>query len=572
MKLVSVTVKNFRSYVVGQNDTPPTLAVGEGLNLLVGPNNCGKSNLLRAVALALEKHPAEAFNPQTDIPAQLTWAYPTITLHFRCSRRQSVEDTLLKYAQAYEDSTQSATISSYAANDQVRLRVSFSKSAAPNVVLLARGAGNRQGDAELLEKALTQFRKCVRFVYLKSGESLTKFLGGAFRELLHTVLRDHLKDHFTQAEARREEYVLGLVEELLQPLQTHAFDELRDVMAEITSLSIVPHVPTVAETLAKADIMVSDAADTALVNKGTGVRGALLVALLGYLAKNSRRSLVFAVEEPESFLHPRAQQELRRDLSDLAKRDDVTLLVTSHSPFMLDRSPSTILTPIRKDAQGRTSFGEQVRGNQSHVDAVADLFGETITPIALEAVEPIRTDARAVLLTEGYSDKFYMERAVEVASRTDLLDGLEIRHGDGAHKAAMHALFLAQMTQNSVPIGVVFDSDPYGKSACQLLKKKFNWKGGRVVTYLQWKDNVAGDVPVEAEDMFPEEFLLAFLQAAGDEVLAEKQRFNETSFHYGFTQVGKGRFLEFVQDHLKPSHTEKWLELIQTMRIKLGLG
>lgn len=39
----------------------------------------------------------------------------------------------------------------------------------------------------------------------------------------------------------------------------------------------------------------------------------MLVALLGYLARYSRRSLILAVEEPESFLHPRAQQELTQD-------------------------------------------------------------------------------------------------------------------------------------------------------------------------------------------------------------------------------------------------------------------
>ena len=109
MKLLSVSVKNFRSYVVGQNDRVPTLTVGDGLNLLVGPNNCGKSNLLRAIALALDTGAAGSFDPKVDIPSQLTWAYPTITLRFRCRAGTSVEGTLLKYADEYERTAQVAT-------------------------------------------------------------------------------------------------------------------------------------------------------------------------------------------------------------------------------------------------------------------------------------------------------------------------------------------------------------------------------------------------------------------------------------------------------------------------------
>jgi len=44
-----------------------------------------------------------------------------------------------------------------------------------------------------LEKALSQFRKSIRFIYLKSGESLNNFLSGAFKELLH--MRDGFLHH-----------------------------------------------------------------------------------------------------------------------------------------------------------------------------------------------------------------------------------------------------------------------------------------------------------------------------------------------------------------------------------------
>ncbi len=57
--------------------------------------------------------------------------------------------------------------------------------------------------------------------------------------------------------------------------------------------------------------------------------------MLRYLAEASKRSLVLAVEEPESFLHPTAQQTIRGDLEALDEHDDVTLMITTHSPFVV---------------------------------------------------------------------------------------------------------------------------------------------------------------------------------------------------------------------------------------------
>lgn len=82
MNLSTVTVRNFRSFVTDQGHPTPSLELGDGLNLLVGPNNCGKSNLLRAIALALEDSGGSRFDAGQDIPHQLSWAYPHITLRY----------------------------------------------------------------------------------------------------------------------------------------------------------------------------------------------------------------------------------------------------------------------------------------------------------------------------------------------------------------------------------------------------------------------------------------------------------------------------------------------------------
>ena len=67
----------------------------------------------------------------------------------------------------------------------------------------ARGGGDRRGNSELNDKAIRQFRKVMRFVAVDSGQSIEELLAGRFREILHGVLREELKDQLNDAEFAR---------------------------------------------------------------------------------------------------------------------------------------------------------------------------------------------------------------------------------------------------------------------------------------------------------------------------------------------------------------------------------
>jgi predicted ATPase len=567
MKLTSLTVKNFRSYTNAQGESPHKLILGDGLNVLVGPNNCGKSNLLRAVALALQDSGGTDFNPNHDVPSQLSWAYPAITLCLSSEARTSVERTLLSFLEDYERSAGAQKTN--ASTGEIVLRVTY-RNSSRDVAFGVRGSASKRGKPELNERALTQFKKCIRFIYLRSGEGLSNFLSGTFRELLHTVRQEHLSDEVAQAQKRRDEFIGKLKEDLLTPLGEHIRDELKHVMPEVESVSINPFVPSLEEILSSAEITIRDSADTSLLNKGTGVRGALLVGLLTYLAKHSRRSLVLAVEEPESFLHPGAQQDLRDNLLTLAKRPNVSLLITTHSPFMLSRTASTLITALSKTPDGRTVIGSQICGDQPHSPVVTSLFGETITPALLDLVQPPNNGIQAIVCVEGYSDKAYMEAVVRVTGRSDLLEGLEIRYGEGAHKAAVQAILVRQMVPQQIPVCVLLDSDEMGKSAKELLTTKFNWNGRHVFVYKKWRPDQS-NVPVEAEDMFEEKFLKRFVACQPAAVVAETMQYKSGEFHYGFTQDGKEAFLKHLGTHLTIENVGRWIAVLEDIRKSVGL-
>ena len=119
---------------------------------------------------------------------------------------------------------------------------------------------------------------------------------------------------------------------------------------------------------------------------------------------------IIIIEEPESFLHPAAQAEFGRVLHDLAEEFQVQVVITTHSPYLLNLShvSSNLLL-------NRCQQHEQLRET-----VIVDTSGENwARPFSLalglvsEELSPWRslllTSAKAILLVEGDVDKEYFE-------------------------------------------------------------------------------------------------------------------------------------------------------------------
>jgi len=72
-------------------------------------------------------------------------------------------------------------------------------------------------------------------------------------------------------------------------------------------------------------------------NRGAGTQNNLIIALFRLIADlNLGGSVIFAMEEPENSLHPKAQRQLLSVIQQIAKKNQV--IVTTHSPVFIDRS------------------------------------------------------------------------------------------------------------------------------------------------------------------------------------------------------------------------------------------
>lgn len=557
-------MRNFRSlYEEGDAEGAFSIDLCDGYNVIVGRNNCGKSNVLRAIALALD--PNFPFDKASDLPAQKLWAWPTVTLTFSVPGRTGPEKTLLKYADAYERSIKKgARVQTYAEDNQVHLQVQYSGSRdgyRRTERLKIKGVGGRQGSAEDREKVLRQLRSVVHFVLLESGQSLEVMLEGRFREILNSVIRDHLRSELDQARSDRTEYVRKLQEELLAPLRTQVAEQLAGVFPEITGTELSPGVSDVEQAIAEVSIQLTDSASTPLSRKGTGVRGGVLIAMLRYLAAQTRRTMIFAVEEPEAFLHPAAQKALSRDLLALGMQPDVSLIATTHSPFMVPRHADLKVVALDKDMAGRTRVVAEGVGAQRSTDLLSPLFGDLASAAIFERTTEFDASTRAVLLVEGETDCTYIRACVSATGRTDLVDGIVVESVNGTTNLLARVSQLLAVAPCLVV--VLVDNDDEGKKAQKLLKESLKLRPKEQL--LHYGDFFNASFRWEAEDLFPGSVLSGWLVDVGEDLLTGKERRPDGEWHYDLNTVGKAAFAGWVEGQTDGAPFGRWIEVLETV-------
>ena len=583
LKLEKIEVKKYRSLFDG--NSPVKLDLGEGVNSITGPNNVGKSNVFRALALALD--PDFVYNRSLDMPSVGGWAKPAVTLTFRvpANTKVSSEKTLLNRVDAYEHAVKPDIAQTYASQGIVKLRVTIEGSEGVvgkrREVFVANGGGalSLTDDDPILVKALEKFHECFHFVMISSGQSLESLMEGKFRDILHNVLREDLKKEYEAAELARGSYMTGLQDGLLKPLTERIGGQLKDLFPEIDSVVLTPDVLDLDETLSKMRVSVADAALTDLADKGTGVRGGLIVAILRHFADVGKRSLLFAVEEPESFLHPAAQEQLREDLEALAERKDVSLLVSTHSPYIVSKRPESKVFALSKGANGATRIEAEARGDEPHAGVLGGLFRDRLFIEWLDRAVAIPSDTKLTLVVEGGTDQAYAEIALRKAGREDLLEGLRfmkagdaLPEGGGASLAVMQAIITEAMS--TTPVTILLDNDEPGQHAAATLarireKTKLWGEKKTLFSYRLAFDGAPKDFPYEAEDLWPDHLIEKFLAAHPDEEFFTGKRMRpnpDKGWHYDINMQGKSAFVGYLKKHVKEEDCARWVRLYEAIR------
>lgn len=199
-----------------------------------------------------------------------------------------------------------------------------------------------------------------------------------------------------------------------------------------------------------------------LNKRGSGIRRLILVSFFKAAAErrlasgDKARSIIYAIEEPETAQHPNNQKILIESFKSLAEEDDCQVILTTHSPGFASELPTESIRYVTRDATGKP-----------RVQSGADVFGSVAAALGVVADSRIKV----LICVEGPTDIQALKCVSRVLHATDPalpdlsqdprfafvpLGGSTLQHWVAGH-------FLSGLGRKEVHI---YDSDvaDYGKS------------------------------------------------------------------------------------------------------------
>lgn len=349
MRLTRIDLEHFRS--VGKASLP----VGR-MCALVGANGAGKSNILRAVSFLLgERAPYGAALSREDFyghdlskPVVITLVFSNLTddeQTFFTRPRHNVMRHPPGGGRPY-------VAFRFVGRGQDDFDFGFADIDKPKSDVLTYPAGGiiRVGNDD---------RERVRCVVLDAAR-----LSDAFRTAPSSLFGQLLAQvNALLSDAERAEIATAMGEARDRIRQANAFSKLQadltagasDLVApgeEGLSLSLTPF--DTMDLLRGLQLMIDDGLVAPLREKGRGMQARMVVALLRAFVARRGLPVLFAVEEPEVFLHPHVRRRLVHVLRELARAGH-QVLYSTHDPILVAHIDPSELRVVRRTRAGGTT-------------------------------------------------------------------------------------------------------------------------------------------------------------------------------------------------------------------------
>lgn len=381
MRLVSFSVSNYRSILQANK-----LHI-DSFTSLVGPNNEGKSNILRALVLSLEL--LESVQESRVYRAgRVRYGGGTVErydwdLDYPQSRQEKHPEGKSRLDLEFELSDQEIAafrreIGS-ALNGTLPIRIELGpKSASFSITKPGRGKAKLMAKRDSIIRFLSSRIGLAYIPAVRTAAQAEEIIERLVSRALVRAEKDPEYQNALAVIARMQKPVLdALGNELSKTLQMF-LPSVKRVYLEVSER---------AQSYAlrrSSTVEVDDGTPTALSRKGDGVQSLAALAMMRYFTQSgiSDRQIILAIEEPESHLHPGAIHELRLVLKQISESNQVIL--TTHNPLFVnrDRIGSNVLVRSSRAAAAtnvaeiREMLGVKASDNLRHASLVLIVEGE----------------------------------------------------------------------------------------------------------------------------------------------------------------------------------------------------
>jgi putative ATP-dependent endonuclease of OLD family len=152
-----------------------------------------------------------------------------------------------------------------------------------------------------------------------------------------------------------------------------------------------------------AQLYANDRLPLPIQKLGAGTRSLSILAMLTLIMRRRGRGIL-ALEEPETFLFPHAQRRVIDECLSLATQT----FVTTHSPFVLERMPVEAVGRIERSSDGTVQWVPLSTARLQHVN----LYTRRLRSSHAEALV-----GRGVIVVEGDSDRWWLTGVSRILNR-----------------------------------------------------------------------------------------------------------------------------------------------------------
>ena len=416
MPLSRVLIENYRS--IQHCEFRP-----RELTALVGENNAGKSNILRALTTVLgrdwvsaksfDDHDFRDHDATRDILIELEFSPPLTHVAFKNADPEDVP--VIRYTVThYKVNTKNAK------KGDCRLETGCFRQDGEHVMVLKEAPRRgQQRKYAPLTNIPADVRKQIPLIFVGSDRALEDQLPAGRYSMLRRLFEDVHDELITtkvtayvdgkQQEVSAHELFAQKLLAALDVLRIPAFNTLEELLRS-RSLENLGYDPVKdadklrfrfdlfdAMQFFKSIRLCFNEAGTVIdaTNMGTGVQNALVVAIFQAYEQLRKRGAIFLIEEPEMYLHPHRQRFFHETLNRIAESNQV--IYTTHSPTFVTIPDFENVGLVYRDANDTT----KVRASSLQAN---DQLREKLR----KEFDPERNElffAKHVVLVEGDTEK-----------------------------------------------------------------------------------------------------------------------------------------------------------------------
>lgn len=400
MKLEKFTVSRYRSIDRAQN-----IVLGNDTTVLVGKNNEGKSNLLRALNLAIGQmkeiaragiRPVDGvWNPTGTIKYN-TNNYRNTGYDFKVDfpktkNENSVRTTNIKlhFSLSDNDIIDFKNQLKLGINNELTLEFIYSQQNTLKVHVYKRGGRNWQDKILGIIKFVSSR---IGFNYIPAVRTEDSFMNIINKELRYALGKVETDANY-EAQLKK---LQKIEEEATKSISDKISDELKYWLPNTTGVRIDLSDTYSRNLFLRRNLnlyVTSSGVETLLENKGDGVKSLFALALLANNADKSSNSIL-AIDEPEAHLHPEAIHLLQKTVSDISSGTQV--LIATHNPIFVNKTDETSNIIVDSGSVRKAKKIQEIR----------EILGVEI--------EDNLTNANKVIVVEGLCDQIYIKKFIQL--------------------------------------------------------------------------------------------------------------------------------------------------------------